>query len=134
MSNTQRFRGVLAGAVVSMLVLSGCAASYTTEQVTSCANYSITHPSLGRVSVQQAGRGKSIQWGIYLNPGYKTAKWSLKIYAGGVHIDSKNQSYEPHGSVNAQRALKYSGQQLRIKGTATQGKDVLTLDLKCTIR
>jgi hypothetical protein len=75
-----------------------------------------------------------VQWGAYLLPKYKTGtQFVLTVYAGGVKIDSKNQDYEPHGSVNAARALKYSGKLLEISGTATHGSDVLSFSAKCII-
>jgi hypothetical protein len=75
-----------------------------------------------------------MQWGAYLLPKYKTGtQFVLTVYAGGVKIDSKNQGYEPHGSVNAARALKYSGKLLEISGTATHGSDVLSFSAKCII-
>jgi hypothetical protein len=55
------------------------------------------------------------------------------VYAGGVKIDSKNQYYEPHGSVSAARAAKYSGQLLEIRGSATQGNDYVASDIICRI-
>ena len=64
---------------------------------------------------------------------YKTGTtWKVTVYAGGVKIDSK-QAYEPHGSVGAARAAKYSGKLLEIKPQAVHDDDVLAFDGKCTI-
>ncbi|GAA4179718.1 hypothetical protein GCM10022287_32510 [Gryllotalpicola koreensis] len=89
----------------------------------------------GGLTVQQAGKGKAITWGIYVAAKYKTGTtWHVTVRADGTKIDSKNQAYEPHGSVNAARAAKYSGKILEISGSALHGKDdLLTFDGKCKI-
>ncbi|WP_062206459.1 hypothetical protein [Demequina salsinemoris] len=88
----------------------------------------------GYASVQQQAKGSPIQWGVYISDArYKGALWKLSVYAGGVKIDSKSQFYEPHASIGTARTTKYSGKLLEIAGTATQGSDVLTYDLKCWI-
>lgn len=89
----------------------------------------------GGLKVQQKGKGQAISWGIYVAGQYKSGTvWTVTVRANGTKIDSKNQSYEPHGSVNAARAKKYSGKTLEISGTAVHKKDdVLTFSGKCTI-
>lgn len=57
----------------------------------------------------------------------------MRVYADGAKIDHKNQNYEPHTSVGAARARKYSGKLLEITGTATHGRDVLAFSAKCYI-
>jgi len=86
------------------------------------------------VTVQQAGQSRPIAWGVYVNAKYKVGTYfAVKIYAGGTKIDSKSQNYEPHGSVNANRAAKYAGAMLEIKGTAEHGRDTLFFDVACRI-
>jgi hypothetical protein len=125
----------LFAALVVCLSSGACAATFTTENIGPCSpEYSISHPEVGNVFIRQGGRGQAIQWGAYLLPKYKVGThFVLTVYAGGVKIDSKNQSYEPHGSINANRALKYSGKLLEISGTATHESDVLTFSAKCMI-
>ena len=86
------------------------------------------------MTAQQAGRYSPIAWGIYVAPNYKTGTaWIVKAYAAGVKIDGKIQAYEPHGSIGADKARKYSGKLLEISGTGTRGRDQLFFSLKCYI-
>lgn len=85
------------------------------------------------MSAQQYGKGKAIQWGIYTVSKFKFAKFSVSVYAGGVKIDGKSQVYEPHGSVSADKAAKYSGKDLVISGTAVAGGDKLLIKFTCRI-
>jgi hypothetical protein len=86
------------------------------------------------VTVQQSGPHAALQWGIYVAPKYKTGTaWVVRVYAGGVKIDGKVQSYEPHGSIGADKARKYSGKLLEVAGTGTHGNDQLGFSLKCYI-
>lgn len=115
--------------------LSGCAASVTTEKIGPCSpSYEIAREGAGRISIQQAGRGQRIQWGLYVAPQYKIGtQFVVRVYADGTNIDGKNQGYEPHGSINPARASKYSGKLLEISGTATRGNDQLFFSARCYI-
>jgi hypothetical protein len=123
----------LAMAAALGLALTGCVATSIDAGGNCSPGHTISNAAFGRVSAQQAGRGSSISWGVYTIPQYKSASFVLTVYAGGVKIDAKNQNYEPHGSVNAARALKYSGKQFVINGAATSNGDVLTVHFVCTI-
>lgn len=93
----------------------------------SCASH-------GSAYVRQAGKNLPIQWGVYVVPKYKiVSHFVAKVYADGVKIDGKNQDYEPHGSVSADRTRKYSGKILEITGTAVNGDDTLSFSAKCII-
>ena len=65
--------------------------------------------------MRQAGKGKSIQGGVSVAYKYQAAHFKFSIYANGTKIDSKNQYYPPPGSVNADRAAKYSGKILQFR-------------------
>lgn len=121
-------------AVAVCTATSGCS-QVAVAPTGNCSPEYVVGGAEGRLAVRQEGRGKSIAWGIYVAPEYKTGTtWVVKVYAGGTRIDGKNQAYEPHGSVSAARALKYSGKVLEISGTATHNRsDVLTFDGKCKI-
>jgi hypothetical protein len=118
-------------AAVSLVPLSGCASSVSYAPVESCNNYRVVNGGTS-FSVQQAARGSAITWGIYSTK-YKSAHYYVKVYAGGVNIDTKNQYYEPHASVNADRALKYSGKVLEFTGYAEQGGNRLDFQVGCII-
>ena len=113
------------------LALTGCAATVATKEIGNCSpSYSVGQPGVGKVSVQQAGRGSAISWGVYVDAKYKfRTQFVVAVYAGGT----KNQSCEPHCSVNAARALKYSGKVLEISGTGKNGGDTIYFDSKCYI-
>jgi hypothetical protein len=124
--------GVTTGAA---LTLTGCAATVATKAIGNCSpSYSVGQSGVGKVSVQQAGRGSAIPWGVYVDAKYKFGtQFVVAVYAGGTKIDNKNQSYEPHGRVNAARALKYSGKVLEISGTGKNGGNTIYFDSKCHI-
>jgi hypothetical protein len=126
---------VLIIAVVVLQFTSGCAVSVTTEGIGSCSpSYEIGREGAGRISIQQAGRGQVIQWGLYVDAPYKVGtQFVVRVKADGTVIDGKNQNYEPHGSISPARASKYSGKLLEITGTATHGQDQLAFSAKCTI-
>lgn len=82
----------------------------------------------------EARRGAQVSWGAYPNPTYTGTNYYVKVYAGGVRVDTKNQAYAPHGSLSAARSLKYSGKIFELNGTVTRnGKLVLKFDLICRI-
>lgn len=88
----------------------------------------------GRFTVQQAAKNKAIQWGAYPSGTYSGTQYLVNVYAGGVKIDAKNQSYAPHGSVGADRAAKYTGKILQVSGTVKQSaKTVLVFNMQCRI-
>lgn len=117
------------------LLMTGCAASFVTEDIGPCSpEYAVSHPDVGSAYVRQAGKNLPIQWGVYVVPKYKIGShFIVKVYADGVKIDGKNQDYEPHGSVSADRTRKYSGKILEITGTAVNGDDTLSFSAKCII-
>ncbi len=131
----RRVRLAVVATVASGLVLTGCSTSVATKKVGNCSpEYSIGQTGYGKVSVRQPRKGAAIAWGVYVDQKYKFGtQFVLTVYAGGTKIDSKNQGYEPHGSVNAQRATKYSGKILEITGTGKHGKDTLFFDSMCYI-
>lgn len=123
-----------AGVLLGSTVLSACGAVEYSPALKPCSpNY--TAPSkYGRFSAQQKGRGKAIQWGAYPNAAYTGTNYRVKVYAGGVKVDSKNQDYAPHGSLSAAKALKYSGKKFELAGTVHRGgKLILEFDLRCRI-
>jgi len=123
------------GALVlaSVAGISGCASTVATKEIGSCKNY-VLQIDPAKASVQQSARGASLQWGIYVSDAqYKSALFVLSVYAGGVKLDGKRQSYEPHGSLNSSQTAKYAGELFELKGTATQGVDTLSYDIKCKI-
>jgi hypothetical protein len=124
-----------AGVGLVATLVSGCSASVSTKAVGQCSpSYTVSQAGYGRVTAQQAGRGQTIAWGVYVADKYKVGtQFVVSLYAGGVKIDGKNQTYEPHGSVGAAKAAKYSGQLLEISGSGKHGKDTLFFDMKCHI-
>jgi hypothetical protein len=132
-----RLRKILCSGLPLLLLagaLSGCSATYETRGIESCSpEYSISHPEGGTISIRQPGPGQAIAYGVYTVDKYKASHFFVKVYAGGVRVDTKNQYYEPHGSVNAQRAAKYSGQVFELQGTITHDDDMLNFDVKCRI-
>lgn len=84
--------------------------------------------------MQQVGKGHRISWGAYPNAAYQGTNYRVRVYAGGVKVDSKNQNYAPHGSLGPAKARKYSGQKLELIGSVHRdGKLVLEFDLQCRI-
>jgi hypothetical protein len=116
-------------------LLTACAATIATKDVGPCSpSYTISKSGVGRASAQQLGRGAPIAWGIYVDQEYKFGThFTVAVYAAGRKIDGKDQYYEPHGSISAQRALAYSGKLLEISGKGVHGDDTLVFDLKCNI-
>lgn len=131
----RRIVGVTGSVFAAALALSGCSGSVTTKQIGACSpGYTIGQSGYGKVSIQQAGQRRPIAWGVYVASKFKAGTFFVvKVYAGGQKIDGKNQNYEPHGSVNANRAAKYSGAMLEIKGTGQRGRDTLFFDVQCRI-
>ncbi|MDN4648150.1 hypothetical protein [Curtobacterium sp. PsM8] len=125
---------VLALAAMVAAGLSGCSQTAIAPQGHCSPSYEVGGAE-GKLKVQQKGHGQAITWGIYVASKYKTGTvWAVKVRANGTNIDAKNQTYEPHGSVNAARAKKYSGKVLEISGTAVHNKDdILTFSGKCKI-
>lgn len=126
---------VATASVVVATALTGCTGSVEASPRVSPCSPSYTAPSnYGRFTAQQASRGKAIQWGAYPKAAYQGTNYRVAVYAGGVKVDSKNQSYAPHGSLGAAKAAKYSGKEFRLVGTVHRdGKLVLGFDLRCTI-
>jgi len=121
-------------AVVLATTVTGCSQTAIAPEGSCSPAYKVGGAE-GGLNVQQRGKGQAIQWGIYVAPEYKTGTaWTVTVRANGTKLDFKEQSYEPHGSVSAARAAKYSGKTLEISGTAVHKKDdVLTFSGKCTI-
>lgn len=122
-------------ALLTLVLATGCSATVNTDvkNISSCHSYTLQVTG-AKASIQQTSRGSAIQWGIYVSDArFKDAHFKLSVYAGGVKIDSKDQWYEPHASVNTARATKYSGQILRIAGTGTKGDDYVAFDIQCRI-
>lgn len=116
-----------------LLALSGCASVEVSPPIKSCHDYRVDS-SYGRFGIQQAARGRSIAWGAYPNLTYSGTWYSVRVRVDGRQIDSKSQSYAPHGSVSADRALRYSGKILSISGTVTKGGEtVLVFNMQCRI-
>lgn len=116
------------------LSASGCSVTATTKAPSSCSpSYTLSNPDGGRISIQQAGYGTSVPWGIYGKGDFKYAHFVVKVYAGGVKVDSKDQNYEPHGSMSAARAKKYSGKEFKVTGSATFKGDVAKFSAVCIL-
>lgn len=128
----QRSRIAIVAIMVGGLAQAGCSTSVVTVAIGhGSPNDTIGQTGFGKVTVQQVGKGAVIAWGMYVDPNYKVGtQFVVKVYA---KIDAKNQNYEPHGSVNAQRAAKYPGKTLEIAGTGQPGRDTLFFDSKCCI-
>lgn len=114
--------------------LAGCASTVSAPTpYSSCyPGASYTLASGGTISAQQAGAGRSIQWGVY--PQISGATYHVIVYTGGKKYDEKTQSYPPHGSVDGATATKYAGKLFQISGKATKGNDVLTFNFGCNIK
>jgi hypothetical protein len=69
---------------------------------------------LGTISAQQAGPGESIQWGVY--PNEPAVRYVVDVYMNKTRVDSKDQSYPPHGSVSKKQVV--SGGIFRLEGRA----------------
>jgi len=133
-SRQRRGAALLAALVAVLATLSGCGTVEVSPTIKSCSPSYVINSEFGKFSAQQAGRGKSIAWGAYPNAAYSGTNYYVKVYAGGVRVDTKNQSYAPHGSLSADRALKYSGKIFELDGTVTRnGKLILKFELKCRI-
>lgn len=87
----------LVAPMVAAVGLSACSVSYTEKAPKSCSpSYSISHPQGGRISVQQTGRGSSVQWGLFTAPKYKVgSRFDVEIYLGGgkKSVDSADRSH-----------------------------------------
>ncbi|CAN7400511.1 hypothetical protein LJR045_002495 [Microbacterium sp. LjRoot45] len=133
MKRQDRVMSAVAGLLITLTLIVGCASAEISPPIESCHSYSV-NSGYGRFSIQQSAKGRSIQWGAYPNATYSGTLYRVGVYANGVKIDSKNQTYAPHGSVSASRATKYSGKILQISGNVTRGKDVvLVFNMQCKI-
>ncbi|MCW2855783.1 MAG: hypothetical protein JWR52_1398 [Marmoricola sp.] len=131
-----RYRASTLVATLSLLAmtLTGCAVPEVRPGIQSCSPSYVVQSKFGRFSAQQAGRGYPIPWGAHPSPTYTGNWYRIKVYAGGVKIDDKNQNYPPHGMMGGPRALKYSGKIFEFSGDVTRaGKIVLVFDLRCRI-
>jgi hypothetical protein len=83
--------------VVMALGLSACSVSYTEKTLRSCSpSYSVSHPDGGTISVQQAGRGSVVQWGLFTIPKYKIgSRFDVEIFLGGgkKNVDAFHNTY-----------------------------------------
>jgi hypothetical protein len=88
-------------AVVACLSAAGLTACsvYESAPKRSCSPSYVAPSKYGNYSAQQAGPGRSIQWGIY--PNFAASHYTVNVFMGSRRVDDKDQSYPPHGSVNA---------------------------------
>lgn len=121
--------------VLSVLMTGACSAEGAPDHGRDeCSpSYVINHEDLGEIVVQQAGKNKAIAWGFKAKKKYRDARYKLKVYTGDRKVDDKNQDYAPHGSQNAARAKKYSGEVLRLVGTAKKDGKTFDYDVRCYI-
>ena len=126
--NTRR-AGTSAAVLMAAAALTGCAASVNAgSPSTSCSPSFNPGNQYGNLSVQQRASGSSLQWGFYPNVAVSTYK--VDIYMGSRRVDSKTQSYPPHGSVSSVDVR--AGATFAIRGNATNPKgDILTFGLQC---
>lgn len=122
---------------VLLLSLTGCTVSYKEADYgayKSCSPSYKADSKIGNFSIQQAGSGRSLQWGAYPYSEFKGTWYNLTVYADGVKIDSKSQAYAPHGSVGEDKARKYRGKKLQISGVITRDKDEIRFTIGCIIQ
>jgi hypothetical protein len=136
---------------VAMIVLAaqpdGCAPTDPpgshSETIHSCSPNYIDKNKLGKLSVQQRGRGSAIQWGAY--PSLDAGWYHVVITIDGKVVDGANQFYAPHGSLKAEVPNKHgrlvptytSGQIFKITGTSYAskgGKVVQKFFIKCRLK
>ncbi len=130
---TKRTLGRLAVMAVILLGFTGCASIEVSPSIKSCHDYRV-NSGYGRFAIQQSAKGKALQWGAYPNATYSGTWYATNVRVDGRKIDSKSQSYAPHGSVSANTAAKYSGKILSISGNVTKGKStVLVYNMQCRI-
>lgn len=119
------------------LALTGCVATYNEADYggyKSCVPYYKADSQIGNFTIQQQGPGRSLQWGAYPYREFTGTWYNLSVYANGVKIDSKSQSYAPHGSVGQDKAIKYRGKVLQISGKITRANDAITFTIGCVIQ
>jgi hypothetical protein len=117
-------------AVVACLSAAGLTACsvYESAPKRSCSPSYVAPSKYGNYSAQQAGPGRSIQWGIY--PNFAASHYTVDVFMGSRRVDHKDQSYPPHGSVNAVDVRHHVD--FTVSGTITRGKDHVYFDLTCT--
>lgn len=121
------------GAVLALGATAGCSSVEVSPPITSCQSYSAPS-SYGKFTIQQAAKGRAIQYGAYPSATYSGTLYTLNVYVNGKRYDAKSQSYPPHGSIDATTAGKNSGKLLSISGNVTKGKDVvLVYNMQCRI-
>lgn len=136
MVKTRSTKIATATAVVALAAgsLAGCGTVEFSKTLSSCAPYYAAPSSFGRFTAEQAGHGAPLFWGAYPNANYQGTWYYVRVYAGGRVVDTKNQYYAPHASLNAATTLKYSGQEFSLVGKVTRGSQVvLEFDLNCRI-
>ena len=113
----------------SLALVTGCASTVRLGGPDhSCAPGFFPENELGSISAQQFGPGYGIQWGVY--PKQVAATYVVDVYMNNRRVDHKQQSYPPHGSVNARDVV--SGGVFRLEGSATNGAgDVAYFFLTC---
>lgn len=125
-------RLVTAVLVVVAVASAGCDAEVSRE-IESCRDYR-ANSKFGRFTVQQQSKGSSMQWGTYPKAKYTGDEFVINPRLDGRKQDFKFQNYGAHGSVNANRARKYSGKLFRIDGTVRKrGKVVLQFRMQCRV-
>lgn len=88
----------------------------------------------GKFLIQQGARGNSIQWGTYPRTDLSGTSYIETVYVDGKRYDHKDQSYPPHGSVDAGTAAANSEELLSIEGRVERGGElVLVFTMQCRI-
>ena len=84
---------------------------------------------VGHHQRQQQGPGRSIPWGVY--PSQPAVRYQVDVHMNNLKVDGKDQTYPPHGSVNAKDVV--SGGLFRLEGRTYNAKgDVGIFYLSCT--
>lgn len=136
LSGRRSMRSIAAAGILALTtaLAPACASVEVSPPIKSCRDYRVDS-GYGRFGIQQAGPGKAIHWGAYPSIQYSGTFYSVTVRANGTKIDGKAQSYAPHGSVPASKAVKYSGKILAISGTVTKGGNVvLEFNMQCRIQ
>jgi hypothetical protein len=119
--------------VLALGVVAGCSSVEVSPPISSCHAYRAPS-SYGSFTIQQAARGRSIQYGAYPNAAYSGTWYRLDVLVNGKRYDAKSQYYPPHGSVSAAMASSNSGRILHISGNVTKGSvTVLVYNMQCRI-
>jgi hypothetical protein len=106
---------------------SGCSSSGSggggTPAIQPCSPAADRKSSHGRISVQQAGPGQTVVWGVYAT--LPAGVYHVTVSVNGVKVDEKTQTYPPHGTIGVKNNAGGlpSGGQFSLTGTFSPPKD-----------